>query len=405
VKPKHKGFAGSLYTIQGRFYWDVRPPGQAKRKIIRLVPEGARYATKDHAAAVQIAQKLWKQWLLDAGLLPADQISPTITSLVAKHLEWAKDYYRVNPRQVDNIRLALGNLTDTYANLPAEDFSPLKLQEVRNTMIQANLARKHINQRINVIKRLFKWGAAQELVPPGVYHGLQAVEGLRYGRSGAREPEPVKPVAECHIEAIRPFAGPVVGAMLKLQLLTGMRSGELCRMRPCDIDTTGKIWFYRPFAHKTMHHGHSRIIAIGPKGQKILTPFLQRKLSACCFSPAEADKLRRAKRTEERTTPANCGNRPGTNRKEAPQVTPGESYDTKTYHRAVDYAIQAARKAGKTVPDFHPHQIRHTAATRIRKEFGLDAARAVLGQRTLAMADEYAELDAAKAAQAAEKLG
>ena len=33
------------------------------------------------------------------------------------------------------------------------------------------------------------------------------------------------------------------------------------------------------------------------------------------------------------------------------------------------------------VVDYHPHQFRHTAATRIRKELGLDAARAVLGHR------------------------
>ena len=55
--------------------------------------------------------------------------------------------------------------------------------------------------------------------------------------------------------------------------------------------------------------------------------------------------------------------------------------------------------------DFHPHQLRHTAATRIRKELGLDAARAVLGHRNLKITDDYAELDEALAGKAAMKLG
>jgi len=47
-----------------------------------------------------------------------------------------------------------------------------------------------------------------------------------------------------------------------------------------------------------------------------------------------------------------------------------------TCRRAVEYAIEAARKAGIDVPDFHPHQLRHTGATRIRRKMRLDAARA-----------------------------
>ena len=80
-------------------------------------------------------------------------------------------------------------------------------------------------------------------------------------------------------------------------------------------------------------------------------------------------------------------------------------YDKDTYCHAVKYAITAARKAGIEVIDFHPHQLRHNAATRIRKELGLDAARAVLGQSTLQMAKEYAEIDQAKAVEAACLVG
>jgi integrase len=51
---------------------------------------------------------------------------------------------------------------------------------------------------------------------------------------------------------------------------------------------------------------------------------------------------------------------------------------------------------GRRIPDWHPHQLGHTAATLVRKalgDSGLDAARALLGQKTLAIADVYAEVD------------
>jgi integrase len=49
--------------------------------------------------------------------------------------------------------------------------------------------------------------------------------------------------------------------------------------------------------------------------------------------------------------------------------------------------------------------LRHTAATVIRREMGLDAARAHLGHRSLGITDTYAELDQALAVEAARKLG
>ena len=49
-----------------------------------------------------------------------------------------------------------------------------------------------------------------------------------------------------------------VEAIARLQLASGVRRGEVCIMRGCDLDTTGKVWVYRPQQHKTQHHGHQR---------------------------------------------------------------------------------------------------------------------------------------------------
>ena len=104
----------------------------------------------------------------------------------------------------------------------------------------------------------------EELVPGTVYHALQTVEGLRRGRSDARETEPVKPVPNAFVDDTVAKAPPIIADMIKLQLLTGIRPGELVIMRGIDLDTSSPIWQYTPAKHKTQQHGHSRVVAIGP---------------------------------------------------------------------------------------------------------------------------------------------
>jgi hypothetical protein len=81
---------------------------------------------------------------------------------------------------------------------------------------------------VGCIKRIFKWAVSEELVPPSVHHGLQAVEGLRRGRSVANEAEPVRPVPDAHVDVVMPFLPPTVAVMVRLYRLTRMRSGALC---------------------------------------------------------------------------------------------------------------------------------------------------------------------------------
>src|SRR4030095_2612984 len=54
---------------------------------------------------------------------------------------------------------------------------------------------------------------------------------------------------------------------------------------------------------------------------------------------------------------------------------------------------------------FHPHQLRHTAATRWRAEFGAEATLVLLGDRTTRMVDIYGEKDRATSAKIMEKCG
>jgi hypothetical protein len=61
------------------------------------------------------------------------------------------------------------------------------------------------------------------------------------------------------------------------------------------------VWVYTCWTHKTEHHGHVRRVAIGPKAQAFLQPFLKRNdLEAFVFYPkdamAELQADRRARR-------------------------------------------------------------------------------------------------------------
>jgi integrase len=121
-------------------------------------------------------------------------------------------------------------------------------------------------------------GVENELVPPQVLHGLQAVAALRKGRTTAPESKPVKPVPDEHVDPILPLVARQVAAMIRLQRLAGMRPGEVVIMRPGDVDRSGTVWIYRPGKHKTDYRGHEREIYLGPQAQEVLLPWLLKLL-------------------------------------------------------------------------------------------------------------------------------
>ena len=93
-----------------------------------------------------------------------------------------------------------------------------------------------------------------------------------------------------------------------------------------------------------------------------------------------------------------------------------EHYTNVSYRRAIARGCDKANRAAHIedrnqptdrapIPQWHPHQLRHNAATRFRKEYGLDAARVVLGHRSAAVTEIYAEIDHAKAQDVMARIG
>jgi len=130
-------------------------------------------------------------------------------------------------------------------------------------------------------------------------------------------------------------------------------------------------------------------------------PFLAgRAVEAFLFSPAEAVAEQREDRHAQRKTPLSCGNVPGSNVQRRPRKQPGERYDRRSYYGAIQYAC---KRAG--IDPWHPYQLRHNAATALRKQFGLDVTATMLGHVRCDVTQVYAERDSAKAIGVALKIG
>jgi integrase len=217
-----------------------------------------------------------------------------------------------------------------------------------------------------------------------------------------------KPVADSVVDAIQPSVSRQVWTMIQLQRYSGMRPGEVCSMRTIDVNTACLPWIYTPESHKTEHHGRERTIPLGPVAREILQPWLRSDLAAYLFSPVEAEEERRTVQRRKRQTPVQPSQR--NRRRRKPKTAPGVKYTKDSYRRAIERGIAKANQeikktGGVEIPHWHPNQLRHDAATRLRREFGLDVARAVLGHSSPIVTEVYAELDQAKAAEAMEKVG
>ena len=331
---------------------------------------------------------------------PESKTDFAMCELMLAYLEYAKGYYVKNGRQTGeatNIQDALRPVMKLYSKLSVTEFGPRALKTVREAMVMGGLARKCVNGRVNRIRRMFRWGVAEELVAPTVLQALQAVAPLKKGRSAARETAPVRPVPDEHIEAVLATVTSTIRAMIEVQRLTGMRPGELVMMRPCDIDQSGRIWTYQPASHKTEHHEIDRQIFLGPKAQMLLQPFMRRDAQSYLFNPHETI-LERRKEQRMRSK------KPGVRERRSYSLRSlrrcQEHYTTDTYYRAI---ARACERAG--IPVWGPNRLRHNAATLLRKQFGIEAARVILGHTSSAMTEVYAELDRAKAADIMARVG
>lgn len=228
-------------------YCHHKASGQA---VVRIDGRDFYLGTYDSPESRAEYNRLLAEWFAGGQSLPPRQPTSglSVNELLLAYLRHADQHYRrpddgTPSSEIHCIKSAVRPLKQLYGHTSAADFGPLSLKAVRQKMVETahpttgrTWCRRVVNANVGRIKAVFKWAVENELVPPSVHHGLQAVRGLHRGRTDARETEPVRPVSEAVVSETLPYLNRHVRGMVRVQMLTGARPGEVCRMRACDID-------------------------------------------------------------------------------------------------------------------------------------------------------------------------
>lgn len=338
-----------VVTINGKDRWLGRDPDLARKKYARLLLEDP-----DPVRAAE--QELY------------------VSEAVERYSAAMEKWFLKRPESWERGRNAMTVLILLYADIELSKFSVRQLKVVRDHLMMNGTAvemerrrpicRKSVNVYIREVVKFVRWCVENGLCDATVLVSCSAMKPLSAGRTEAFDYDPVESVPLEVVEATKKYASEQIADIIDLQLCTAARPGELLQLTTDDIDRSGPVWFTRLKEHKTAHHGQQRVLFFGPRAQKILLPYILRRMpDEPLFQPRDACKR------------PGIGRRP--NQKPNPRKTDrrvGMEYNTNSYNKAIG---RACEKAG--VPHWHPHQLRHTAATAIKKEYGVEAAKVILG--------------------------
>jgi len=326
---------------------------------------------------------------------PAPGKVALVGEVVLRYQAHAETYYArdgVPTGEHVTIRCALRPLTKRFDDLPVNQFTPAKLEQVQEDMIKLGRSRSYVNKSCNIIRRCFKWCVRKGLVTSEVFGALQAVDGLKKGRAvgaagPARETAPIGPVADQAVQAVLPKVSELVGDIIQVMRFTGMRPAEVLAMTAAEVDRTDPTcWVYRPGHHKTAHHGLGRTVFLGPNAIDVIRRYLMKAGDGERLFPITRNALRRA---------ISRGCRRAFPHPALSSIRPKNRTD----------AQKAELRAWHNAHEWHPNQLRHTVGTEVRARFGLEAAQVLLGHTRADVTQTYAERDMSKAAEVARKIG
>lgn len=384
---------------------------------VKIQGEWVHLGKYDSPKAKAKYRELLAQWAIASPVVPTADLGVSVAVVLEAYRVYAQAYYGEDPNgRYRHILPTIRTARELFADLLAIEFGPKKLKILRQAFVAEGHTRGHVNACVQRVVGIFRWAAGEELVPGSQVHDLMAVDPLRRGHTKAPEGKTVTSVPQNVVDNTLPELVPVLADMVALQLLAGCRPGELCSLTPGQLDRSSDVWLYRPAQHKTSHHGHDRVIAIGPKAQDILRKYLLRGADEPCFSPKEALAQFMDRQHEQRATPLSCGNKPSPARRKRKLAAVGDRYSVSSYRRAVERACDRAFPAPEEVTGqallkwrrehrWTPHRLRHTAGTVVREQYGLDGSQAILGHRNARVSEIYSELNTAKAVEIARRLG
>lgn len=216
---------------------------------------------------------------------------------------------------------------------------------------------------MRIVAAMFSWGVSEGIVPVATYERVKAAcrETVKMRKPMQQRDPPDWSV----IQRIEPFVSRSTWDRIQVQYLTGMRPGEVCRMRLSELERSQDgLWFLRPRHHKTAWRGATKEIVIGPQAIAILRPYVElvgsRKASKpdskwdYLFTEATAWLLWRRlespmyhRRMVKRRQRQAEGKRVDKIRVAGPA----------SYYQAVHNGIRKANAMGVGIPYWHPHEL------------------------------------------------
>lgn len=276
--------------------------------------------------------------------------------------------------EYDNLLNCTSEFCELHGSRLVETIMASDLIDARQKMIDRDLSRSYINSRVRRLRRIFRWGVEQGIVPSMVLTSLASVSALR-PNDQVRESAGVRAITVDELRTITSqMTDDMIAAMTALAYWTGARPGELVQMHSDEIIKGEEVWEYRPRRHKTMHLGMHRIVYIGPRARATLEPYLTPPpLFSGLITSVQGPLWWR---------------------------TPNSRWTVNTWGREFR---TAARRAG--VQGVSLLSLRHGAAQRLRDASGIEAARAVLGHACASTTEIYASESAQLARRVARQLG
>ena len=369
---------GSVFINHGLWYYSVQLPGEKRRKQVPLRAPGAKHtlrADRPREMAEQAAARYWEEHTRQT--VRRDPAGVTVSDLCALWDAHCREYYHGPDGKptstATNAVLDVRMFRNLFGNAAVAELTHGDMLQLRDALVRSGVSRSTVNARLWRVKYMIAWALDEALIPATVKAELTQVKSVKRGRTSAPERSPVRPVDDATIAATVAKMMPNTADMVRVHRLTGMRPCELCGLRWSLIDTSRTPWVYRvpPEINKNEWRGElgqPRVVCIGPKARAILDR--HKDGGDVPFSPLRAMAEYLEARRAARVTPFYG------KQKDAPHVPRvlGERWTTDAYSKTIR---AACTKAGIT--PWGSNRLRHTFGTEVRRAFGLEAARAVLG--------------------------
>jgi len=261
----------------------VRHPGTGKEIYLGPWPRERKKAPPETLGAYEAWLKAFL-FMGDDGAQakPVDPSCVTIAVLVAKYLEHCESYYskqKNNPGETAAISSACLPLVKRFADVPVGAVLPWHLAKIHEDMKQTVASSQGVAKRLGLIRRCFRWGAREGLVPVSVLVGFGLVKEIQTDAGRTQGPKTAKtPQSRKDVELVISLAPPVLKGLLIVVLESGARPAEIAKLTPRDIDRSYShhdVWVATPTNHKTRHKGKARVIGLNQRCQAAILPFLE----------------------------------------------------------------------------------------------------------------------------------